>query len=276
MRAEAIYKNKQTGEWDTELLELMRDSGCVWVYIGFESVNPAALEAFNKQQTVEQIDESIEAFHAYGIPIHGMFVLGADADTPETIQATVDFAIDHEIDTVQFLTITPLPGTEFYERMRAENRILSTDWALYDGHHVVIKPAQMTPYELQMESMKGMLRFYAPRRAWRLLLSNLRRELPFLLSLFFRDKRVQITLPRIALMSLLPTKWPEIPSTLKRVLDLASWRRLRNVFIIPFFRAYAYGHTRQGLRQPINRRYLAWLRSLQAMVQPRERKTGMV
>jgi radical SAM superfamily enzyme YgiQ (UPF0313 family) len=276
MRAEAVYKNKLTGEWDIELLELMRESGCMWVYIGFESVNPAALEAYHKQQTVDQIAESIEAFHAYGIPVHGMFVLGCDADTPETIRATIDFAIEREIDTVQFLTITPLPGTDFYERMKAEDRIISTEWELYDGHHAVIQPAQMSPYELQMESMKGMLRFYAPRRAWRLLLANLRREFPFLLKLFFRDRKLQITLPRIALMSLLPKRWPDIPPALQRVVDLATWRRLRNVFIIPLFRAYAYGHTRQGLSQPINRRYLAWLRSMQSLVQPRERGTGAV
>lgn len=276
MRAEAIYKSKQTGEWDIELLELMRDSGCMWVYIGFESVNPAALEAYHKQQTVDQIAESIEAFHAYGIPVHGMFVLGCDADTPETIRTTVDFAIKRDIDTVQFLTITPLPGTDFYQRMKAEGRIISTDWELYDGHHVVIQPAQMTPYELQIESMKGMLRFYAPRRAWRLLLANLRRELPFLLRLFLRDRKVRITLPRIALMSLLPKKWPDIPPALQRAVDPAIWRRLRNVFIIPLFRVYAYGHTRQGLSQPINRRYLAWLRSMQSLVQPRKRETGAV
>jgi anaerobic magnesium-protoporphyrin IX monomethyl ester cyclase len=276
MRAEAIYKNKRTGEWDTELLELMRDSGCTWVYIGFESVNQAVLEAFNKQQTVEQIDESIRAFHAYDIPVHGMFVLGADPDTVETVRTTIDFAIEHEIDTVQFLTITPIPGTAFYERTKANGHLLSTDWELYDGHHVVIRPAQMTPYELQMESMKGMLRFYAPRRAWRLLLANLRREIPFLLRLFFRDRKVRFTLPRIALMSLLPKKWPEIPPVLQKAVDPASWRRLRGVFIIPLFRVYAYGHTRQGLRQPINKQYIAWLRSLQSLVQPRKRGEGMV
>ncbi len=276
MRAEAIYQDKRTGQWDVELLELMRDSGCIWVYIGFESVNPAALEAYRKQQTVDHIAESIRAFHAYGIPIHGMFVLGCDADTPETIRATVDFALEHEIDTVQFLTITPLPGTDFYERMKAEGRILSSDWSLYDGHHALIQPAQMTPYELQMESMKAMLRFYAPRRAWRLLIANLRRELPFLLRLFLHDHRLRVTLPRIALLSVRPNRWPDIPVLLQQAMELANWRRLRSVFIVPLFQRYAYVHTRQGLNQPHNRRYVAWLRRLSETLLPQSRESRTV
>jgi anaerobic magnesium-protoporphyrin IX monomethyl ester cyclase len=272
MRAEAIYIDKKTGEWDTELLELMHETGCDYVYVGFESVNPEALEEFNKQQTVEVITGSIEAFHEYGVPIHGMFILGCDADTPETIEATVKYAIKQRIDTVQFLIITPLPGTEFYAQMEADGRIISDDWALYDGHHVLTQPAHMTPYELQRASFRAMLRFYAPRRAWRMLFGNVRRELPFLLHLFVRERKLRIALPRIALMSIRPQQLLKIPQVLQQKLDLRTWLRLRDVFIVPILRRYAYRHTKQGLRQPQNKHYVAWLRSL---ARSRHRGAGM-
>ena len=48
-----------------------------------------------------------------------MFVIGADHDTLESIDETVDFAIDNEITSVQFLVITPLPGTRQYDALRA-------------------------------------------------------------------------------------------------------------------------------------------------------------
>jgi anaerobic magnesium-protoporphyrin IX monomethyl ester cyclase len=262
MRAEAIYADKKTGEWDVELLELMRQTNCRWVYIGFESVNPDALEAYRKQQTVEQIAESIRAFHAYNIWVHGMFVLGSDADTLETTKATVDFAIKHQIDTVQFMTLTPLPGTDFYYRMKAEGRIISDDWTLYDGHHALVEPANMSAYALQKASLQAMLRFYAPRRAWGMLIRNAVRELPFLLRLLVREQRLRFTLPRLAILSIRPGKWMEIPALLGQALDFASWQRLQRVFLIPFFRRYAYKHTREGLHQPQNRDYFAWLRAL--------------
>jgi radical SAM superfamily enzyme YgiQ (UPF0313 family) len=249
----------------------MRDSNCVWVYIGFESVNPAALAEYNKKQTVDDIAESIRAFHAYGIPIHGMFVLGCDADTPETVEATVQFAIKQRIDTVQFMTITPFPGTEFYDNMAAEGRILSDDWSLYDGHHVVIQPKNMTPYELQMAAFRAMLRFYAPRRAVRLLIGNIVRELPFLLTLFVRERKLRIVLPRVAQLGFRKEDGVmQIQLLLQKVLDAATWLRLRAVFIVPMFRQYAYKHTRQGIRQPINQEYIAWLRKMSKRLQGRE------
>ncbi|MBN1119613.1 MAG: cobalamin-dependent protein [Anaerolineae bacterium] len=272
VRAEMIYKNKRSGEWDTELLDLMRDTFCKMVYVGYESVNPAALEEYNKQQTVEEIAESIRAFHDYGIHVHGMFVLGCDADTVETIRSTVSFAIRNGVDTVQFLTITPLPGTDFYYEMEAANRIISDDWSLYDGHHVLIEPANMTPYELQMESFKAMLNFYAPRRAWKMLAGNVIRELPFLIGLFFKERKLRLALPKIAWMSLSPKNWLKIPKVLSDALDIKHWLRLRDVFLVPFFRRYAFQHTREGLFQPQNQKYIAWLRKL---AQGRRQAGGM-
>ncbi len=271
MRAEAVYKDRSNQEWDAELLELMRDTLCNYVYVGFESVNPAALEEFHKRQTVEQIAESIQAFHAYGIRVHGMFVLGCDADTLDTIEATVQFAISHDIDTVQFLAITPLPGTEFTAEMQAAGRILSNDWSLYDGHHVVTRPAHMTAYQLQRATFEAMLRFYAPRRAWSMLAHNIRRELPFLLSLFVKERQLRLALPKLALASFAPKRLLALLPSLQQAIGDVHWRRLRNVFWVPVLRRYAYWHTRQGLHQPVNRAYLRWLRSLV----PRERGSQM-
>lgn len=259
VRADAIYKDKKSGEWDTELLELMRDSQCTFVYIGFESVNPAALEEYHKGQTVDQLTDCIKAFHQYGIKIHGMFVLGCDADTKETIDATVDFAIQQGIDTVQFLTITPFPGTEFYEEVKAADRIITDDWSLYDGHHAVIEPANMTPYELQMASFTAMLRFYNPFRARRLLRRNIRKELPFLLRLLWQEKKLLATLPRVLWLSLMPDRLLEIPDLLMSLLDTPTWLRLRGIFVIPLFRQYAYRHTKEGLNQPVNQQYIKHL-----------------
>ena len=147
--------------FDDELIDLMHRSGCTMVYIGFESVNPETLKGYNKQQTVEEIRETISRFHDYGIRIHGMFVLGGDADTAETIRETADFAIEAHIDTVQFMILTPMAGTQYYKKVEEEGRILTYDWSLYDGHHAVLKPLMMTPEELQSETVKALKKFYS-------------------------------------------------------------------------------------------------------------------
>lgn len=146
---------------DDELLSLMKNSGCGIVYIGFESINPATLKGYNKQQTVEDIEEAIRRFHDYGIRIHGMFVFGADTDTVDTIRETARFALRSRIDSIQFMTLTPFPNTSFYDKLEAEGRILTRDWSLYDGHHTVFQPALLSPEELQYETIKAMKSFYS-------------------------------------------------------------------------------------------------------------------
>jgi len=269
MRAEVVYKDKRAGTLDEELLGLMRDSGCQMVYCGFESVNPATLEAYNKHQDVQTIRDAVRAFHIYGIHVHGMFVLGSDADEVSTLAQTADFALENRIDTVQFLMLTPCPGTAFYDRLAAEGRLLSTDWSLYDGHHCLLQPAKMTPYELQMGTYKAMARFYSARRSLPMLAANLMRNLPFLASLLWRERGLRLHLPRIALMSLIPSRRPDILNTLSESLSPANWQRVQNILMIPALRLYARAHIRRWAQQARSRAYLEFLQRLT----PRRRST---
>jgi radical SAM superfamily enzyme YgiQ (UPF0313 family) len=165
------------GEWsaqvradvarDEELLELMAQSNCYNVYIGFESINPKTLKYYQKKLRVEDIEYSIRKFHEYGIRIHGMFVLGSDEDDVATIRQTARFAIESELDTIQFMIMTPVPGTELYTEFEADRRILTTDWRYYDGHYAVVKPKRMSPYELQREVFWAHKRFYSLGQALR-------------------------------------------------------------------------------------------------------------
>jgi radical SAM superfamily enzyme YgiQ (UPF0313 family) len=146
---------------DKELLKLMKRSGCQMLYIGFESVNPATLKEYNKHQSVAEIAHSVKVLHEHGIMTHGMFVFGAEQDDVSSLRATLRFSLKHQVDTVQFMILTPLPGTPYFKQMQEQGRLLTHDWQLYDGQHVVYQPGKMTPYELQKETFKAMKRFYS-------------------------------------------------------------------------------------------------------------------
>lgn len=155
---------------DRELLELMRQTNCVIAYMGLESINPQTLKAYNKRQNVEQITEAVHRLREYGVRTHGMFVFGADEDTVESLRATADFAIRHDISTVQFLILTPLPGTRCFNQLHEAGRIFDYDWGHYDAHHTVFWPIKMSPQELQRVAFEGMARVYAYSRCARPLL----------------------------------------------------------------------------------------------------------
>jgi radical SAM superfamily enzyme YgiQ (UPF0313 family) len=142
------------------LVRLMKRAGCHTVFIGFESVNPRSLQEMNKRQDLEDIRQAIQVIQRAGIHIHGMFVFGFEGDDWNTVEATVRFIRQMKLTSVQLLILTPLPGSELYKRMKAEGRITSFDWELYDTHHVVYRPAGFTPFELQCAQVYGHTRLY--------------------------------------------------------------------------------------------------------------------
>jgi radical SAM superfamily enzyme YgiQ (UPF0313 family) len=146
---------------DPELLDLMVKSKCHTVYIGLESINPETLKLYNKGQSVEDITNCIKTLHKKKIRIHGMFVFGSDTDTTDTIAETVKFAKKNDLESVQFLILTPLPGTRCYSDLDKQGRIITKDWSLYDAHHVVYEPKLMSYYDLQLETMRATKEFYS-------------------------------------------------------------------------------------------------------------------
>ncbi|MBI5586965.1 MAG: B12-binding domain-containing radical SAM protein [Deltaproteobacteria bacterium] len=147
---------------DPELLSLMKQANCFIGCIGLESINPRTLEIYNKKQTVEEMERGIKAIQDNGIKIHGMFVLGSDLDTVDTIEATWKFARKNKLASVQFLILTPLPGTKTFNDLEKEGRIKNKDWSLYDAHHAVFEPKLMSMYELQYHTINAMKKFYSP------------------------------------------------------------------------------------------------------------------
>ena len=76
-------------------------------------------------------------------------MFGNDHDTLDVFDATAEFVDDAGIDLPRFAILTPFPGTPLFRRLDSEGRILTRNWELYDGQHVVFQPKLMTPRELQ-------------------------------------------------------------------------------------------------------------------------------
>ncbi|MEI7793783.1 MAG: radical SAM protein [Thermoleophilia bacterium] len=272
IRADSIYKSKQTLEPDHELLALMRDSGCYMVYIGFESITQEGLDSYNKKQTVEHITTSIKLLHDYGIRVHGMFVVGADTDTAETVRATVDFALFHKVDTLQMMMLTTLPGTAFDTQMRAEGRVLTDDYSLYDGHHCIIQPKLMTPYQLQMETWKNMLRFYSKKGSWELGRKEVRANIWRMLRLATEWRFIK-NLPKV--LALWLTNRPS--ESFKVIRTTISTRGMRTIYEtlgVAIFRSYGRKQLLKFTDQPESMQHLDEIRRLPAWSPPEDTSDG--
>ena len=143
-----------------ELLELLRKAGVDTLYVGFESVNDASLEEANKASNANENREAVKTFRNYGFWIHGMLTPGFDSDTPEVLDDMLEWA-KKSLDSVQFFPISPLVGTKFHQKMESEGRILTRDYSLYDGQHVLIRPKNFSPYDLQKRIYNMYHEFYS-------------------------------------------------------------------------------------------------------------------
>jgi radical SAM superfamily enzyme YgiQ (UPF0313 family) len=159
--------------WDEELLDLAARSGCRGLLIGFESLDQNALDeskkSFNMRKDYRLV---VERIHDRGIAIMGCFVFGFDADTLETFERTVDFVMETRIDLPRYAIAVPFPATGLFRRLKAENRILTEDWSLYDGQHVVYEPKHMSPDQLLRHTGQAWKKTYEYRSIARRLLGS--------------------------------------------------------------------------------------------------------
>ncbi|HWV57066.1 MAG TPA: radical SAM protein, partial [Longimicrobiales bacterium] len=160
---------------DPELLALAARSGCTGLLIGFESIVRGSLresrKGFNSPDAYADI---VARLHRHGITVMGCFTFGMEHDTPDVFLATARFAIEAGIDLPRFAIVTPFPGTALFRRLEAEGRILTRDWSLYDGQHVVFQPAQMSVEELRTGHQQAWRHAYSFRSmAKRLMRSRL-------------------------------------------------------------------------------------------------------
>lgn len=134
--------------------DLLRKAGVFLVALGIESINDESLSGLGKDSLTAKVNiEGVRAFREAGIPVLGMFINGLDGDNKEKLREQLEWA-KKNVNVAQFSVPVPLKKTPFAEKMEQEGRILSRNYYLYDGANVVIRPSDMSPYDLNMSNFQ--------------------------------------------------------------------------------------------------------------------------
>lgn len=152
---------------DDELLELLQASGCAQVLIGFESTTPKALKGLDRNDwKLKQFDryhEAIDKIQSYGISVNGCFIIGFDTDTVDTFEATENFIKQSNLSEVQLTLLTPFPGTDLHNSLKAQNRLMEKNlWEKCTLFDLTFQPKNMTFGELEDGFAQLMQKVYAP------------------------------------------------------------------------------------------------------------------
>lgn len=110
---------------DDELLRLMAKSGCEFVSIGFETINPQNLKLIDKEK-INQINEYpsiIKNIQIHGIQVKPQFIVGFDYDNANVFKHIEQFIKQNNILFPDVYIAGAFHGTKFYQRLKKEGRI---------------------------------------------------------------------------------------------------------------------------------------------------------
>jgi len=115
------------------LLEQAAEAGLRSLFVGFETLDAEGLRSQHKHPNLgRDYDRAVRRLHDLGVMINASSVFGMDEDDDSVFDRTVEWAIDHGIETSTFHILTPYPGTALFRRMESQGRILHRNWDLYD------------------------------------------------------------------------------------------------------------------------------------------------
>lgn len=108
---------------DVEMAQAMRRAGWREVTIAPESGSKRTLEAMRKPVNIDTVPGFIRMFHEVGLQVTAFFIIGYPDETLEDIEMTRKFILENDFDFAGVSIYQPLPGSDIYDRLVAENVI---------------------------------------------------------------------------------------------------------------------------------------------------------
>lgn len=146
-----------------ELLKVLKQSGCYRVGFGVESGNDFILKSIKKNITKDQVRTAVRLAKDLGLEVNCFFMIGNLNETEETINDTIDFAIELDPDIAQFSVAVPLPGSEMYDILKKENRIVSSNWDDYNyfsSKNIIFEHSNLSIALLSKKLSQAYRKFY--------------------------------------------------------------------------------------------------------------------
>jgi hypothetical protein len=152
-------------------IEKCKRAGVTRVFIGLENINPDNLKAAKKPQNkITEYRAMLLAWKAQGIFTYAGYILGFPADSPESIRRDIEI-IQRELplDIVEWVILTPLPGSEDHKIMWKKGDWMGPDLNNYDFEHVVANHGRMSRDEWQAIYHEAWTLYYSREHVERLM-----------------------------------------------------------------------------------------------------------
>lgn len=127
------------------LLDALKKAQCHRLFVGIESPSAENLNSVGKKHNLDynaqKVSEMVGKAHKRGIKITGLFIVGFPTETIKSIRSIEQYIKDTHLDGANIFILTPLPGTEIWDRFTKEElfdpQTLDTDEL--DLRHLLFK-----------------------------------------------------------------------------------------------------------------------------------------
>ena len=143
-----------------DLAAAMKEAGCHQVLMGIETGSPEISRRIGKPIDRNRYIKAVHIAHDHGMEVRGSFIIGNMGETLATMQETLDFAIELDIDLFQLSISTPYPGTALFAEAMEAGTLVSTDWYSFGQGEVLVNQPQITDEDIYAFERQAFRKFY--------------------------------------------------------------------------------------------------------------------
>lgn len=145
---------------DEEILRLMKKAGCHQICYGIESADETILKNIQKDLNLAQARDVIAMTKRVGIRTRISLMFGNPGETEETMQKTINFALETNPDIVMFNVATAYPGTEMHTWAKQHGLLTEKPWTEYDMGQYTLQLPNVSEAQVQTYYKRAYKQFY--------------------------------------------------------------------------------------------------------------------
>lgn len=116
------------------LLEPLRAAGFSWLALGIEAGSERVRAGVDKRFDQQEVFEVVQKIRAAGINVIGNYIFGLPEDDADTMQATLDLAVELNCEFANFYSAMAYPGSPLYTQALHQGVPLPERWTGYAQH----------------------------------------------------------------------------------------------------------------------------------------------
>jgi radical SAM superfamily enzyme YgiQ (UPF0313 family) len=131
--------------------------------LGIESESDDVRKDMVKRLERQKIQTAFKNMRDAGIRSFAFFIFGYPGETPQSMEQTIDYAIELDPDFANFYPAVPYPGTALYDKCVRESLLppeLGTDWAKMEYSYYLLRGRGLDEHVVMEAINRAKRRFF--------------------------------------------------------------------------------------------------------------------